>query len=244
MHQLAPPPDPWRHSPAIYPGSAVPRHARWIQLDAADASLRTRPTTEKITAKEYNYTRTEYLHRCVKWIPVVSPRRSVFRATPWMRIYLSLLRSVVDPNSPLPRWKPAGINPNRPNRSWPRWWQTPKREDPTVKGSFWERYGCLILHVLVLLHHRYIPEAKYGDFVAAFAPYGSCQWLKFIISKFSRCDTNAGIGNDHVVDVSNLPLLCASLLNESGARCASVHTHDWQHLIKAEKWLYTLKNAF
>lgn len=97
------------------------------------------------------YIRTDHFYHCVKWIPVVSPRRSVFRATPWMRIYLSLFRNV-DLNSPLLRWKPAGINPNKPNRSWPKWWLTPRREDPTVKGSFWERYA--LIFYMCLFHRR------------------------------------------------------------------------------------------
>lgn len=91
----------------------------------------------------YIQVRTDHFYHCVQWIPVVSPRRSVFRATPWMRIYLSLFRNV-DLNSPQLLWKPAGINTNKPNRSWPKWWQTPRREDPTVKGSFWERYAFIL----------------------------------------------------------------------------------------------------
>ena len=75
-----------------------------------------------------------------KWIPAVSPRRSASRATPWMRIYLSLLRSV-EPRSRLPRGEPGGTDPTRANRSWLRWWRTPRRGGHTVKGSSWERYG-------------------------------------------------------------------------------------------------------
>ena len=127
--RLSPPPPPWRRCSYIV--RAVPRHARWIHRYAQDQLLK------RIREKDIQ---TDNLYHRVKWIPVVSLRRSVFRATPWMRIYLSLFRSV-DPNSPLPRWKRAGINPNKPNPSWPRWWQTPRLEDPTVKGSFWERYN-------------------------------------------------------------------------------------------------------
>lgn len=61
----------------------------------------------------------------------------------------------------------------------------------------------------------------------------------------SRCVSNAGGLNDLVV--AGLPLLslalslpvCASLLNESGARCARlpVRTDDWHHFMKAQESL-------
>lgn len=154
-----------------------------------------------------------------------------------MRIYLSPFRSV-DPNSPLPRWKPAGINLNKPNQSWPRWWQTPRREDLTVKGSFWERYEDFFDFFYMWLSLASPPESFFffRRVFFSFICDGSrvrlneslfrvdteaVDDLNFIISYFSRCVTDAGIG-----EMTSwwmwpiLPLLCASLLNESGARCA------------------------
>ena len=190
-------------------------------------------------------------HRCATWIPAVSPRRSAFRATPWMRIYSSLLRSA-DPNSPQRRWKPAGTNPNRPNRSWRRWWRTQRRADPTLKESCWERYGDFMLRVSPL--HGALDQTQGFFFFFFFLQFFFFKTIFFFFSDerspgFKHiiicCPGVLVMREDWMtswwpVSPSSLSLslpVCASLLNESGARCARlpVRTDDWHHFIKARE---------
>lgn len=68
----------------IKPVRAVPGHAGWILLDVVDLSLRIRlnPEQNGIFSDKTQVKPAGPSHRRVRWIPVVSQRRSVFRATP------------------------------------------------------------------------------------------------------------------------------------------------------------------
>lgn len=147
-----------------------------------------------------------------------------------MRIYLSLFRSV-DPNRLLSRWKPTGLNPNKPNQSWPKWWQSARRAGPTVKESFWERYGDFVLHVLVSprysdLSSRFLWGADGSGICIKglrlyFVPNAVSDWNEL----FSRCDSFAGIGNDLVMPIS--PCCERHRWMNQGARCATSCAHTW-----------------
>lgn len=120
-----------------------PAHAHDVTERLYTAGLRCRACLTHRTIKLLKvlglglHIRNYFLGRRVyinEWTPLVLPQRSVFPVKLWIRICSSRLKPLNRPRSR------TGVNQSTLRRSSRRWWWTQRREDRTVKESFWERY--------------------------------------------------------------------------------------------------------
>lgn len=224
LRLLFPPPAPWRRCWFIKAHRAERRHARWMQLDLLDTPVRIRPTAEKASERDI------YLY--IYWsiiTPLCPMETGCFTAAQRVSCH-NMNGDLFKPErGPQQSSAPAKSNRNKTDQTKPELAQVvtdSKTGRSYSKGKLLGkvRRSNLLIHVYRLIRHIW-GESHVEDQV--------CVWLKLSMIRIHhqpcfRCVTDARIGNDLVVDVTNLPH-AVPVNVESGVRCDQLLcAHDWQ----------------